>query len=66
MSVFMVLEKCTESMHQLTHRNFTHHPYELYRDTDEGLKATSRKTVSQLIHCSYLITTEMLLNAYIF
>lgn len=52
-------------VHQLTQWHFTHHPYELYTDTDEGLEATSRKPISQLIHCSYLMTTEMLLHAYI-
>jgi len=52
-------------VHQLTQWYFTHHLYELYTDTDEGLVATSRKPISQSIHCSHLMTTEMLLHAYI-
>jgi hypothetical protein len=36
----MVLEKCTQSTHQLTQFHFTHCTYGIYTDTDEGLDVT--------------------------
>lgn len=63
--VWMVFEKCTESMHQMNQLHFTHDDYRLYIDTDEGLDATSGKPISQWIHCSHAISTGMLIHMYI-